>query len=197
MKERSQMTSLSQVHDFVQELRSTFHRLSLLPIPIIAAIEGVALGGGLELLLATDIRISSTTMAMFGVPETTLAILPGAGGTQRLSHMIGIARAKEMILTGQRINARTAYDYGLIQRVVPDGTTMECATQMAWTIASNGPIAIQAAKYAMDAGYYNASTMNEALDMERWAYDQVLHSQDRIEGLLAFREKRQPHYKGQ
>lgn len=194
LKERSQMT-IHQAENFVTKLRDTFHRLSQLPIPIIAAIEGTALGGGLELTLAADIRIASEQNAVLGLPETSLAIVPGAGGTQRLSRLMGIARAKEMIFTGQRIASRTAYQYGLIQHVVPDGTTLSFATDMAWTIASNGPVAIQAAKHAIDTGY-ECPNMRDALNIERIAYGRVLQSQDREEGLLAFKEKRKPHYKG-
>jgi enoyl-CoA hydratase/carnithine racemase len=196
LKERSQMTSLQQVQDFVHKLRWTFHRLSVLRIPILTAMEGVALGGGLELALATDIRIASEHSCQMGLPETSLAILPGAGGTQRLAQCIGLARAKEMIFTGQRINSRTAYEYGLIQHVVPDGTTLSFATNMAWTIATNGPIAIQAAKYAIDTGG-GGGMMESALDIEGKAYETVLHTQDRVEGLRAFQEKRKPQYKGQ
>lgn len=190
------MKSLTEVQEFVTQLRMTFHRLSQLPMPILAAIEGSAFGGGLELLLAADIRIASDNPNIsLGLPETTLAIVPGAGGTQRLARCIGLARAKEMIWTGRRIDTRTAHDYGLIQHVVPEGTTLSFAMDLAWTMAANGPIAIQAAKYAIDTGY-ECTTMNEALDVERIAYERVLQTEDRLEGLLAFQEKRKPQYKG-
>lgn len=119
LKERVNMT-MEEASDFVTHLRNTFERLSQLPVPTLAAVEGVAVGGGLELALATDLRISGMG-ALFGLPETSLAIIPGAGGTQRLPRLIGVARAKELIFTGRRIDATTALDYGLVQHVVEQG----------------------------------------------------------------------------
>ena len=119
LKERANMT-MEEASDFVTRLRNTFERLSQLAVPTLAAVEGVAVGGGLELALATDLRISGTG-ALFGLPETSLAIIPGAGGTQRLPRLIGVARAKELIFTGRRIDATTALEYGLVQHVVEQG----------------------------------------------------------------------------
>jgi methylglutaconyl-CoA hydratase len=116
LKERATMT-MEEAAAFVTRLRNTMQRLSRLPMPTIAAIEGVAVGGGLELALAADLRIAGMN-AKFGLPETGLAIIPGAGGTQRLSRLIGVARAKELIFTARRIDASTALDYGLVQHVV-------------------------------------------------------------------------------
>jgi methylglutaconyl-CoA hydratase len=194
LKERAQMTCLTEVSDFVTLLRTTLDQFSQLPIPTIAAIEGIAVGGGLELALATDLRIVSDT-SQLGCPETTLGIVPGAGGTQRLSRLIGPARAKELIWTGRRISATTALSYGLVQHVVPSGTVMDAAYQMAWTIADNGPVAVQAAKVAIDEGLF-AKDMTEALAIEGRAYDRVLSTKDRLEGLLAFKEQRKPQYNG-
>lgn len=119
LKERANMT-MEEASDFVTRLRNTFERLSQLAVPTLAAIEGVAVGGGLELALAADLRISGTG-ALFGLPETSLAIIPGAGGTQRLPRLIGVARAKELIFTGRRIDATTALEYGIVQHVVEQG----------------------------------------------------------------------------
>jgi methylglutaconyl-CoA hydratase len=119
LKERATM-NMDEASAFVSRLRDTFQRLSQLPVPTVAAVEGVAVGGGLELALATDFRISGKG-ALFGLPETSLAIIPGAGGTQRLPRLIGVARAKELIFTGRRIDATTALDYGLVQHVVDQG----------------------------------------------------------------------------
>ena len=119
LKERATMTQDEAV-TFVTKLRGTMERLARLPIPVLVAMEGVALGGGLELALAADIRVAGRN-AIMGLPETTLAIVPGAGGTQRLSRLIGVARAKELIFTGRRIDAVTALDYGIVQHVVDAG----------------------------------------------------------------------------
>jgi methylglutaconyl-CoA hydratase len=119
LKERANMT-MEEASVFVTRLRNTMQRLSQLAIPTIAAIEGVAVGGGLELALAADLRIAGSK-AKFGLPETSLAIVPGAGGTQRLPRLIGVARAKELIFTGRRIDAATALEYGLVQHVVEHG----------------------------------------------------------------------------
>lgn len=193
LKERREMT-VNQAAAFVTNLRLTFERLSKLPLPIIAAIEGVAVGGGLEIALAADIRVASETCSL-GLPETSLAIIPGSGGTQRLARLIGVARAKEMIFTGNRIDGKTAADYGLVQHVVPRGLTMERALEIAWQISRNGPVAIAASKFAIDEGIV-AKDMAEALSIERQAYDRVLVTRDRIEGLNAFNEQRKPEYRG-
>ena len=119
LKERATMT-MDEASAFVTRLRNTMQRLSRLAVPTISAVEGVAVGGGLELALACDLRIAGMN-AKFGLPETSLAIIPGAGGTQRLPRLIGVARAKELIFTARRIDAMTALDYGLVQHVVEAG----------------------------------------------------------------------------
>lgn len=193
LKERATMT-INQAAAFVTDLRHTMDRLSNLPIPVIAAIEGVALGGGLEIALAADLRIASET-SILGLPETSLAIVPGAGGTQRLPRLIGIARAKELIFTGTRINGVAAEKFGLVQYVVTPGLAKERALEIAWKIAKNGPAAIRAAKFAIDEGI-TATDMAEALSIERQAYERVLSTRDRLEGLNAFNEQRTPEYRG-
>jgi methylglutaconyl-CoA hydratase len=149
----------------------------------------------LELALAADLRIASTT-ATLGLPETTLAIVPGAGGTQRLPRLIGVPKAKELIWTGRRINGEEAYRIGLVDKVVPPGETLTEAMNLAWEIAASGPVAIMASKEAMQRGM-GATTMEEALEIERQCYAQVLPTADRLEGLAAFREGRTPNYKGE
>jgi methylglutaconyl-CoA hydratase len=119
LRERSTMTQI-QASAFVSELRDTFQELASLPIPLIASIEGVAVGGGLELALTGDVLIAGAN-STFGLPETSLGIIPGAGGTVRLPRKIGEARAKELIFTGKKINANTAYNYGLVEHVVEAG----------------------------------------------------------------------------
>jgi methylglutaconyl-CoA hydratase len=194
LKERSTMT-IDEAASFVTLLRNTVQRMSELPMPVLASIEGVAVGGGLELALAADIRIASRT-SLLGLPETSLAIVPGAGGTQRLPRLIGMARAKELIFTGDRIDGVTAAAYGLVQHVVEPGYALERAMEMAWKIAKNGPVAIAAAKSAMEDGVM-ANTTKEALEIERIGYAKVLPTKDRLEGLAAFHEGRAPVYTGQ
>jgi enoyl-CoA hydratase/carnithine racemase len=194
LKERATMTQ-DQAADFVTLLRNTMERVACLAVPVLAAVEGVAVGGGLELALAADLRIASST-ATFGLPETGLAIVPGAGGTQRLGRLIGIARAKELIWTGRRIQGEEAFEYGLVQKVVQPGQALEQAMELAWKIAGNGPVAIRASKEAIDRGM-TASDMKEALEIERQCYARVLPTNDRLEGLAAFKEGRNPNYTGE
>jgi enoyl-CoA hydratase/carnithine racemase len=194
LKERSTMT-IEQAADFVTLLRNAMQQWSCLPMPTIAAIEGVAVGGGLELALACDLRIASKT-AVLGLPETSLAIVPGAGGTQRLPRLIGTAKAKELIFTGNRVDGVAAKELGLVQRVVDPGTCLDEALDLAWKIAGNGPIAIRAAKQSIDQGTIEALTMEDALEIERLNYAKVLPTEDRLEGLAAFKEGRTPEYKG-
>jgi enoyl-CoA hydratase/carnithine racemase len=193
LKERATM-SQEQAADFVTNLRNTMDRLAKLPVPVVAAVEGVAVGGGLELVLAADLRIASVNATM-GLPETSLAIIPGAGGTQRLSRLIGVARAKELIWTGRQISATEAYAFGLVQAVVDQGQATNKALELAWEFCKNGPVAIRASKDAIDRGI-TASNMTEALEIERECYARVLPTHDRLEGLAAFKEGRTPNYKG-
>jgi len=146
--------------------------------------------------LAADIRIASTE-ATLGLPETSLAIIPGAGGTQRLPRLIGASRAKELIWTGKKINGKEAMRYGLVTDVVPTGTSVtDHAVDLAFKIAANGPVAIRASKEAINKGSELAN-MKDALEIERHCYAKVIPTQDRLEGLVAFKEGRKPSYKGQ
>jgi enoyl-CoA hydratase/carnithine racemase len=193
LKERREMT-VDQAEAFVSKLRTTMQRIANLPQPVICAIEGVAVGGGLELALACDLRVASAT-ATLGLPETSLAIIPGAGGTQRLSRLVGVSRAKELIWTGRRLSGREALECGLVDAVVEPSKSEDEAMVWAWKIAANGPIAIKASKEAIDQGL-TAMTMEEALEIERQCYGRTLLSQDRLEGLASFNEGRPPYYKG-
>jgi methylglutaconyl-CoA hydratase len=192
LKERRGM-GLDETEAFVSKLRDAFEDFANLPMPTIAAMEGVAVGGGLELALAADLRIASST-ATLGLPETSLAIVPGAGGTQRLPRLIGLARAKEMVFTARRIDGITASDYGLAVQAEPGGALSK-AFDMAWEIASNGPVAVRAAKFAIDHGMTHSSWLG-ALAIEKKAYSKVLPTEDRIEGLQAFTEGGKPTYSG-
>jgi len=193
LKERKTM-SMEEAEGFVTSLRDTFQQVASLPMPVVAAIEGVAVGGGLELALAADLRVASSS-ATLGLPETSLAIIPGAGGTQRLSRILGLARAKEWIWTAKRVTGQEAFDAGLVNRVVEPGRALEEAIQLATEIARNGPVAIRASKMAMDRGIL-ADSMEEALQIERECYARVLPTKDRLEGLQAFQEGRKPEYQG-
>ena len=215
LKERAEMT-MEQAVDFVTDLRNTFHRLSLLPVPTIAALDGVALGGGLELSLCCDLRVaSSSPQVRIGLPETTLAIIPGAGGTQRLSRAIGASRAKQWIWTGRVTTAKQAYEEmgnggELLQELVFGEDTSQNETvdssqfpardralEIAWQIATrSGPVAIRASKQAIERGFW-APSMEESLDIERDWYAKVIPTKDRLEGLAAFKEKRPPRYTGE
>ena len=194
LKERSAMSE-DETRVFVGLLRSTMQRVADLPFPVVAAIDGVALGGGLELALAADLRIASEK-AKLGFPETSLAILPGAGGTQRLPRLIGSAKAKELVWTGNQLSGRQALDCGLVNEVVATGSATDRATELAFEIASNGPVAIRASKAAIQKGA-GLECIHEALEIERKCYSRVIPTRDRLEGLKAFREGRTPKYTGE
>jgi len=193
LKERASM-SQEEAGTFVKGLRAAFSELESLPMPVIAALEGVAFGGGLELALAADLRVAGTE-AKLGLVETALAIIPGAGGTQRLPRLIGLARAKELIYTARRFGADEAGRLGLVNRAVPAGQALEAALTLAREILPNGPIALRMAKQAVGQGM--EMDLAAGLALEEACYAQVIPTQDRLEGLAAFREKRRPQYKGE
>jgi E-phenylitaconyl-CoA hydratase len=161
--------------------------------PMIAAINGHCLAGGLEMALCCDIRIASEN-ATFGLPEVTRAIIPGAGGTQRLPRAIGLAKALEIILTGARIDAQTALRYGLVSQVAPLPELMPKAMELAELICQNGPLAVRAAKEAVCRGY--DLTLEDGLALEAKLSTEIWRTEDSREGPLAFAQKRKPEYKG-
>ena len=179
---------------FVQSIRTTFSELGDLPMPTLAAIEGGAFGGGLELALAVDLRVAGSEAKM-GLVETALAIIPGAGGTQRLPRLIGLSRAKELIFTARRIGAEEASRLGLVDRLVAAGEALPDALALARDILPNGPLALRLAKQAVNRGL--ELNLVSGLAFEQACYAQVLSTKDRLEGLAAFREKRKPHYRGE
>lgn len=186
--------------EFLNDLRSTFTELSKLPVPSISAISSTALGGGLELGLCTTFRVFSSN-AVVGLPETRLAIIPGAGGTYRLPALIGANRARDMILTGRRISGAEAYFLGLCDRLVeilPEeekaegiarSKVLEVAVQMAKGICEGGPVALREAMKAVNGWQRGEESENEA-------YANILKTEDRLEALKAFAEKRKPVFKG-
>ena len=193
LKERAGMTP-EEASAFVDRLRATFTAVERLPMPVIAVVEGAALGGGLELALACDLRVLGAE-AKVGFPEVGLAIIPGAGGTQRLPRIIGRSKAKELIFTARRLNAAEALAYGIADRVQAAGAALDGAKALAREILPHGPIALRAAKEAIDRGL--DVDREGGLKIERECYARVLPTQDRLEGLAAFREKRKPLYRGE
>jgi len=170
-----------------------FSELAALPMPTIAAIEGSALGGGLELALACDIRVASER-ASLGLPEVRLAVTPGAGGTQRLPRVVGVARAKELALTGRIIDAREAERIGLVSRVVPAGQALAAADEIAAEIAERGPLAVREVKRLIDQSVDLDLDAGIAAEIE--ASERVFNSDDMLEGARAFFGKRAPQYEG-
>lgn len=161
--------------------------------PTVAAVNGYALGGGLELAMACDIRIASEN-ARFGLPETALSIIPGAGGTQRLARLVGKGRALEMILTGRAVDAEEAWAIGLVTKVVPQAGLMDAARETAGQILSKGPLAVRLARLAVQTGF--ETDQRTGLVVERLAQALLYASEDKREGTSAFIEKRKPDFKG-
>jgi len=168
------------VFDFIENLET----------PVIAAINGFALGGGLELAMSCHIRVASAN-AMFGLPEVSLGLIPGYGGTQRLPQLIGKGRAMEMILTGEMINADKALVYGLVSRVVPQEDIMNLAVSLALTISKNSPNAIGVAINAINAGY---DVNQNGYEVEKQAFGSCFKTADFDEGTTAFLQKRKPEF---
>lgn len=164
-----------------------FRKLETFPIPVIAAVNGYALGGGCELAMSCDIRICSEN-AVFGQPETGLGITPGFGGTQRLARLISVGKAKEMIYTARNIKSEEAYRIGLVNGVYPQEELMEQALKMASNIAKNAPIAVRAAKKAINEGL--DADMNSAVKIEEVLFGSCFETEDQQEGMAAFLEKR-------
>ncbi|GAA6059164.1 hypothetical protein JCM10212_005509 [Sporobolomyces blumeae] len=195
LKERKTMNQL-EVAQFLYNLRRLLGELEDLPVPTIAAIDGPALGGGLELALACDLRVAGSTVSKIGLPETRLAIIPGAGGTQRLSRLIGTSQAKDLIFTAKVMTAEEAHARGIVNYVAKeDQTASDAATDVAKDMLEAGPLALRAAKTAIDVGAQ--LDQESGLDVERLSYQTILQTKDRLEGLAAFAEKRKPVYRGE
>lgn len=171
--------------------KAVYRRLARLPVPTIAAIQADALGGGLELALCCDLRVADEN-ARLGLPEVRLGVMPGSGGTQRLPRIIGPARAKEMILTGEIIDAAAAERIGLINRVAAAGEAVDVARSIAATIAERGPVAVREAKRAIDLA--GDVSLDDGLAAELDASERVFSSDDMREGARAFLEKRPPTF---
>ncbi|MBQ1820435.1 MAG: enoyl-CoA hydratase/isomerase family protein [Clostridia bacterium] len=172
---------------FGKKGNDVFRRLETMPIPVIAAVNGYALGGGCELSMACDIRICSDS-AVFGQPETGLGITPGFGGTQRLARLVGPGMAKQMIFSARNIKADEALRVGLVNAVYPAEELMPAAEKLAETIAKNAPIAVRACKRAINEGL--ELSMDEAIVLEEKLFGGCFESEDQKEGMCAFLEKR-------
>ncbi|GFZ16542.1 ATP-dependent caseinolytic (Clp) protease/crotonase family protein [Actinidia rufa] len=184
--------SPSEVQAFVNSLRSPFSYLEALCIPTIAVIEGAALGGGLEMVFTLKTSGEDTVL---GLPETGLAIIPGAGGTQRFPRLVGRSVAKELIFTGRKIVGRDAVLMGLVNHCFPAGEGHLKALEIAREINQKGPLALRMAKQAIDEGLQ--TDMTSTLELEEECYEELLNTKDRLEGLLAFAEKQKPKYTGE
>jgi enoyl-CoA hydratase len=161
--------------------------------PVIAAVNGYALGGGTEIAVACDFIYASEN-ARFGLPEVTLGIFPGFGGTQRLPRLIGKGKAKELILTGKMITAQEAFQMGIVNRVFPQTSLMEETKKVALQIAANGAVGVKLAKMVVDAGFN--MDLTEACSLESYAFSFGFTTEDQKEGMTAFVEKRKPNFKG-
>ncbi|KAJ2900540.1 hypothetical protein IWW38_000415 [Coemansia aciculifera] len=206
LKERATM-SPAEVEQFLYSMKTSFKELESLPQPTIAALDGAALGGGFELSLCCDLRVAGPR-AVLGLPETSLAIIPGAGGTLRLTRLIGPSQTKALVFTSRRFGPHMALSMGIVNDIVEPPAKKEVdengaeehslgyerALEWAREILPNGPVAVRMAKRSID----HASSADPAsgLDIEQLCYAQVIPTEDRLEGLRAFKEKRKPVYKG-
>ena len=191
LKERQSLTP-DEVRVFVGQMNFAFRSIERSPKVWIAALQGACLGGGLELSLCADLRVAQRD-AILGLPEVRLGILPGAGGTQRLPRLIGVARAKELILTGSRITADHALALGVVNRVADDHEA--AAHALADEVGLAAPISVMQAKRAVDEGY--DLHLEAGLAWERACYEVTIPTKDRLEGLAAFAEKRPPRFQGE
>lgn len=193
LKERQGMTD-DEVRTQLELYRSELGPLDRCPKPVVAAINGAALGGGLELALCCNLRVAAAH-AQLGLPETSLGIIPGAGGTQRLPRLVGEARAKELILLGRRLTAAESLSWGLVNRVSPAGRPIvDDVLEWIRPIAEGAPIAQAAALEAIDRAL--DTSLGLGLELEKVSYDKTLVSEDRREALAAFAEKRAPRFRG-
>ena len=172
---------------------SFWRRVAAVKTPTIAAVSGYALGGGCELALACDMIVASDT-ALFGQPEITLGIIPGGGGSQRLARVLGKQRAMEYVLTGRRFDAEMALEMGLVNRVVKKGGWLQEALELGRTVAERPPIAARLAKQAVIVA--DETGLSAGLEGERRLYELAMATEDRVEGMRAFLEKRQPKFEG-
>ena len=192
LKERKTLNE-TEVRRNVKAIRDAFNSIASLPQPTIAAVNGYALGGGFELMLSCDFSIAVEGVKM-GLTETSWAIIPGAGGTQRLPRLVGEMKAKELIFTARRITAEEALGLGIVLKVVKKEELLAACEQLAYDMMKNGPVAIRQAKYAITQGMN--TDLQTGLAIESKAYELIIPTEDRTEALLAFSEKRSPLFLG-
>ncbi|WVR07115.1 hypothetical protein IAU60_004155 [Kwoniella sp. DSM 27419] len=193
LRERRTM-SPAQVSSFLDSLRALLGELEGTKMPSIAVMDGYALGGGAELALACDLRVGGEHTKI-ALPETKLGIIPGAGGTQRMTHLVGAAKAKELIFTGRHVGGPEAHRIGFLnQLATAPGTPLDSATLLAGQILTSAPLALAAAKTAIQSA--TRLPLEQGLDTERAVYNGLLDTQDRLEGLKAFAEKRRAVFQG-
>ena len=192
LKERQGMTDDAWRDQHIIFEQAAF-RVLRCPQPVIAAVEGFAMGGGCELAVLSDFVVASET-AIFAVPEVTRGIFPGIGGTQLLPRIVGAPFAKEMIFTGRRVAAEEAKSVGLVNHVAPAGQALAKAREIAGTIAQNGPVAVRQAKKAIAWG--SEADLETGMMLAIEAYNITVHTEDRLEGVRAFNEKRPPEFQG-
>lgn len=192
LKERNGMTNedWQKQHEIFE---SAYEKLRNFPFPVIAAVNGYALGGGLEMMLSCDLRVvAEHTKA--GFPEVTIGIIPGVGGTQLLPRVIPVGLAKEILFTGKHVSSERAKEIGLVNEVVPSDSLLQKALELARGIAKNAPLALQAIKKSINHGLQ--TDLHTALTIELDQYYKCANSEDRLEGLLSFTEKRKPEWQG-
>lgn len=190
LKEREKMPD-KKVHEVVESIGKMVSVIENLPMPTIAAINGSALGGGAELAFGCDLRIMADS-AKIGLPETSLGIIPGAGGTQRLPRIIGYSKAMYWLCSARIFDAEEAFADGVADFLAPANELLDTVAELASELAENAPLAIRAAKSAIFEG--SGKSLEEALKIEIHQYKKILHTEDRNEGLRAFKEKRRPNW---
>jgi methylglutaconyl-CoA hydratase len=193
LEERKDM-SKNDIITFLDKFRSTLAFLESISVPTIASLNGSAFGGGLELALACDIRLAHDE-SFLGLTETKLGIIPGAGGTQRLSRLIGLSKAKDLIFRGAKINSMEALELGIVNKVFKKESYFDEVKNYTDQILTSAPLSVQFSKRALVNGY--SVELEEGLDIERQEYLKTLDTKDRLEALEAFREKRSPFFRGE
>lgn len=195
LRERASMSSAA-VSAFLDSLRAMLAELEALPIPSIAIVDGVALGGGAELALGCDMRVGGPG-TLVGLPEVKLGIIPGAGGTQRMARLVGAGKAKELIFTGRRLEGVEAERIGFLNKLAKaPSTALQEALILSRQIVTSAPLALEAAKRAINAATDGTTSLEPGLDLERALYNPLLGTEDRQEGLRAFKEKRRARFSG-
>jgi len=186
---------LARAPEIARSGQALFRRIAELPVPVVAAVNGLALGGGLELALACDLRVAGES-AKLGAPEVNYGLMPAYGGTQRLPRLVGPAKARELIFTGGMISAAEALRIGLVNKVVPAGQELRAARDLAHTIGQRAPRAVRAAKRAIAGGLERSVADGYELELELFRTE-VMRSPDLIEGIAAFAERRPPKFTGE